>query len=45
MKKRRQDGGMNPKPLMRLGTMEQFIVEGVISEYDTLKIKEGQTVN
>lgn len=35
---------MNPKPLMRLGTMEQFIVEGVISEYDTLKIKEGQTV-
>lgn len=33
---------LEPKPVIRLGTIDQMIVEGVISEYDTLKIKEGQ---
>lgn len=31
-----------PQPLIRLGTLDQMVVEAVISEYDTLKIKEGQ---
>jgi len=32
------------QPLIRIGTLDQMIVEGVISEYDTLKIEEGQPV-
>lgn len=32
------------KPLIRIGTVDQLIVEGEISEYDTLKIKKGQKV-
>jgi len=35
---------MEQQPLIRIGTLDQMIVEGVISEYDTLKIKEGQKV-
>lgn len=31
------------QPLIRIGTMDQMIVEGVISEYDTLKLEEGQS--
>ena len=35
---------MEPEPLIRIGSLNQLIVEGVISEYDTLNIKEGQVV-
>ena len=31
-------------PLMRIGSLNQLIVEGVISEYDALKVKAGQAV-
>lgn len=31
-------------PLIRIGTIDRLIVEGVISEYDTLKVEEGQPV-
>ena len=33
-----------PKPLIHIGTLNQLIVEGALSEYDTLKVKAGQTV-
>lgn len=35
---------MEQEPLIRIGSLDQLIVEGSISEYDTLKIKDGQTV-
>ncbi|MGM8212174.1 efflux RND transporter periplasmic adaptor subunit [Virgibacillus sp. W0430] len=35
---------MQRKPLVRIGSLNDLIVEGTISEYDTLKIKEGQNV-
>lgn len=35
---------LEQQPVVRIGTIDKLIVEGVISEYDTLKIKEGQTV-
>lgn len=31
-------------PLMQIGSLDNLAVEGLISEYDTLKIKEGQPV-
>lgn len=37
-------GGMETQPLMQIGTLDQLIVEGAISEYDTLKIQVGQAV-
>lgn len=33
-----------PRPLMRIGTVNRFIVEGTVSEYDVLKIHPGQKV-
>jgi len=36
--------GMEAKPLIQIGTLDQLIVEGALSEYDTLKIKQGQGV-
>ena len=35
---------MEQEPLIRIGSLNQLIVEGSISEYDTLNIKDGQTV-
>lgn len=35
---------MEPEPVIRIAALDQLIVEGVISEYDTLKVKEGQPV-
>lgn len=35
---------LEQEPLVRIGSLDQLIVEGVINEYDTLKIKEGQAV-
>ena len=35
---------MEAKPLIQIGTLNELIVEGALSEYDTLKIKEGQSV-
>lgn len=32
------------KPLIRIGSLDNLIVEGTISEYDTLKIKKDQPV-
>ncbi|HEX6593422.1 MAG TPA: efflux RND transporter periplasmic adaptor subunit [Bacillota bacterium] len=32
------------QPLMRIGSLNKLVIEGLISEYDTLKIKEGQSV-
>ncbi|WP_273849963.1 efflux RND transporter periplasmic adaptor subunit [Guptibacillus spartinae] len=32
------------KPLLRIGSMENLIVEGTLSEYDTLNIEAGQKV-
>ncbi|MFK3959716.1 efflux RND transporter periplasmic adaptor subunit [Guptibacillus hwajinpoensis] len=32
------------KPLLRIGSMENLIVEGTLSEYDTLNIESGQKV-
>lgn len=34
----------DPKPIVRIGSMENMIVSGEISEYDTLKIKKDQSV-
>ena len=31
-------------PIIRIGSLDQLIVEGAISEYDTLKIEKGQAV-
>ncbi|MDR9792908.1 efflux RND transporter periplasmic adaptor subunit [Aeribacillus sp. FSL K6-8210] len=36
--------GENVKPLIHIGSLNKMKVEGVISEYDSLKIKEGQSV-
>jgi HlyD family secretion protein len=36
--------GIEPQALIQIGTLNQLIVEGVISEYDTLKIEEDQNV-
>lgn len=36
--------GENLKPLLHIGSLNKMKVEGVISEYDSLKIKEGQPV-
>lgn len=33
-----------PNPVIRIAALNQLIVEGVISEYDTLKVEEGQSV-
>lgn len=35
---------MGSKPFIRIGSLNQMIVEGLISEYDSLRIQEGQTV-
>lgn len=35
---------LTTKPILRLGNTESLLVEGVISEYDTLKVKVGQVV-
>jgi len=35
---------LEPQPLIQIGTLEQLMVEGIISEYDTLKVKQGQSV-
>lgn len=35
---------LEQEPLIRIGSIDHLIVEGVISEYDTLKIKEDQAV-
>lgn len=32
------------KPVIRIAALDELIVEGVLSEYDTLKVKEGQPV-
>lgn len=32
------------KPLLRIGSMENLIIEGTLSEYDTLNIEAGQKV-
>lgn len=34
----------DPQPMVRIGSMENMIVSGGISEYDTLKIKKDQSV-
>ncbi|MED0701895.1 MULTISPECIES: efflux RND transporter periplasmic adaptor subunit [Aeribacillus] len=36
--------GENVKPIIHIGSLNKMKVEGVISEYDSLKIKEGQPV-
>ena len=36
--------GAQPQYLMQIGTLDKLMVEGSLSEYDTLKIKEGQNV-
>ena len=33
-----------PQPIIRIAALDELVVEGVISEYDTLKVKEGQVV-
>ena len=33
-----------PEPIMKIGSIGQFIVVGKVSEYDALKISEGQAV-
>ena len=33
-----------PQPVIRIAALDELIVEGVISEYDTLKVEEGQAV-
>ncbi|MED4532760.1 efflux RND transporter periplasmic adaptor subunit [Metabacillus fastidiosus] len=33
-----------PKPIVHLGNVGKLVIEGVISEYDSLKVKEGQSV-
>lgn len=33
-----------PQPVIRIAALDELIVEGVISEYDTLKVEEGQEV-
>lgn len=35
---------LNQQPIMQIGTLGDLIVEGTISEYETLKIKEDQVV-
>lgn len=35
---------LEAQPLIQIGTLEQLIVEGMISEYDTLKVEQGQEV-
>lgn len=35
----------NPEPVLRIAALDQLVVEGVISEYDTLKVEEGQPVS
>ncbi|MGM8364083.1 efflux RND transporter periplasmic adaptor subunit [Virgibacillus sp. W0181] len=35
---------MEQKPIIRIGSLNNLIVEGSISEYDTLKIEKGQSV-
>lgn len=32
------------KPVIRIAALDELIVEGVLSEYDTLKVEEGQRV-
>lgn len=34
---------MQQTPLIRIGSLNSLVVEGTITEYDTLKIKEGQS--
>jgi HlyD family secretion protein len=36
--------GENMKPFLHIGSLNKWKVEGMISEYDSLKIKEGQPV-
>lgn len=36
--------GAQPNALIQIGTLDKLIVEGSLSEYDTLKIKQGQNV-
>src|SRR5690606_38921335 len=33
-----------PQPVIRIAALDELIVEGVISEYDTLEVEEGQEV-
>lgn len=35
---------LEQQPVVRIGSTGKLVVEGVISEYDTMKIKEGQAV-
>ncbi|MFA8438082.1 efflux RND transporter periplasmic adaptor subunit [Pueribacillus sp. YX66] len=35
---------LEQQPVIRIGTLDDLIVEGTISEYDTLKIEKGQAV-
>lgn len=35
---------LEQQPIIRIGSLDQLIVEGTISEYDTLKIEKGQAV-
>lgn len=35
---------LEQEPIIRIGSLDQLIVEGTISEYDTLKIEKGQAV-
>ncbi|BAC12117.1 hypothetical conserved protein [Oceanobacillus iheyensis HTE831] len=35
---------MEQQPIIRIGTLDQMIIEGFISEYDSLKIEEGNPV-
>lgn len=37
-------GQMNEQSIIRIGSLHNVIVEGTISQYDTLKISEGQKV-
>lgn len=36
--------GVQPQALMQIGTLDSLVVEGKLSEYDTLKIKQDQNV-
>ncbi|HZH61149.1 MAG TPA: efflux RND transporter periplasmic adaptor subunit, partial [Metabacillus sp.] len=36
--------GISQSPILHIGNSEELVVKGMISEYDSLKIKEGQSV-
>lgn len=36
--------GISQSPILHIGNSEELVVKGTISEYDSLKIKEGQSV-